>query len=77
MINCPGEKDQVNIMMKGLFPVYFNRMLLAPIMNFDSCVTAAQGLRTPWKMERWRKVKEGLPPRKYMAKPAKPPPNPM
>lgn len=35
MINCPREKDQVNIMMKGLLPVYFNRMLLALIMNFE------------------------------------------
>ena len=35
MINRLGEKDQVNIMMKGLFPVYFNRMLSAPIMNFE------------------------------------------
>jgi hypothetical protein len=35
MINRPGEKDQVNIMMKGLLPVYFNRMLSAPIMNFE------------------------------------------
>ena len=35
MINCLGEKDQVNIMMKGLLPIYFNRMLSAPIMNFE------------------------------------------
>jgi hypothetical protein len=35
MINRPGEKDQVNIMMKGLLPVYFNRMLSATIMNFE------------------------------------------
>ncbi len=35
MINRLGEKDQVNIMMKGLLPVYFNRMLSAPIMNFE------------------------------------------
>jgi hypothetical protein len=35
MINRPGEKDLVNIMMKGLLPVYFNRMLSTPIMNLE------------------------------------------
>jgi hypothetical protein len=35
MINRLREKDHVNIMMKGLLPVYFNRMLSAPIMDFE------------------------------------------
>ena len=35
MINRPSEKDQVNIMMKDLLPIYFNRMLSASIMNFE------------------------------------------
>ena len=35
MINHPGEKDQVNIMMKDLLPIYFNRMLSTSIMNFE------------------------------------------
>jgi hypothetical protein len=35
IINCPIEKDQVNIMMKRLQPVYFNMMVLASIMNLE------------------------------------------
>jgi hypothetical protein len=34
MINRPDEKDQVNIVMKGLLPVYYNRMFASPIMDF-------------------------------------------
>uniref|UniRef100_A0A2N9IKX1 Uncharacterized protein n=1 Tax=Fagus sylvatica TaxID=28930 RepID=A0A2N9IKX1_FAGSY len=29
------EKDQVNIVMKGLLPVYYNRMFASPIMDFE------------------------------------------
>jgi hypothetical protein len=35
MINRPDEKDQVNIVMKGLLPIYYNRMFASPIMDFE------------------------------------------
>uniref|UniRef100_A0A2N9EGD3 RNase H type-1 domain-containing protein n=1 Tax=Fagus sylvatica TaxID=28930 RepID=A0A2N9EGD3_FAGSY len=31
----PKEKDQVNMVMKGLLPVYYNRMFASPIMDFE------------------------------------------
>jgi hypothetical protein len=34
MMNRPKEKDQVNMVMKGLLPVYYNRMFASPIMDF-------------------------------------------
>jgi hypothetical protein len=55
MINCLGEKDQVNIMMKGLLPIYFNRMLSAPIMNFEQlcdCGTRIEDAMENGKIER-------------------------
>ena len=35
MINRLDEKDQVNIVMKGLLPIYYNRMFASPIMDFE------------------------------------------
>jgi hypothetical protein len=35
MINRPEKKNQVNIVMKGLFPIYYNRMFASPIMDFE------------------------------------------
>jgi hypothetical protein len=35
MMNRPMEKDQVNMVMKGLLPVYYNRMFASPIMDFE------------------------------------------
>ena len=35
MINRQNEKDQVNKVMKGLLPVYYNRMFASPIMDFE------------------------------------------
>jgi hypothetical protein len=35
MMNRPKEKDQVNMVMKGLLPVYYNRMFASPIMDFE------------------------------------------
>ena len=35
MINKLDEKDQVNIVMKGLLPIYYNRMFASPIMDFE------------------------------------------
>ena len=55
MINRLGEKDQVNIMMKSLLPGYFNRMLLAPIMNFEQlydCGTRIEYAMKNGKIER-------------------------
>jgi hypothetical protein len=34
MMNRPKEKDQVNIVMKGPLPVYYNQMFASPIMDF-------------------------------------------
>ena len=34
MMNRPKEKDQVNMVMKGFLPVYYNRMFASPIMDF-------------------------------------------
>ena len=55
MINRPGEKDQVNIIMKGLLPIYFNRMLSAPIMNFEQlcdCGTRIEDAMENGKIEK-------------------------
>jgi hypothetical protein len=55
MINRPGEKDHVNIMMKGLLPVYFNRMLSTPIMNFKQlcdCGTSIEDAMENGKIEK-------------------------
>jgi hypothetical protein len=49
MINCLGEKDQINIMMKGLLLVYFNRMLSTPIMDFEQLCDS--GMRIEDAME--------------------------
>ena len=35
MMNRPKDKDQVNIVMKGLLPVYYNRMFASPIIDFE------------------------------------------
>jgi hypothetical protein len=35
MMNRQKEKDQVNIVMKGLLQVYYNRMFASPIMDFE------------------------------------------
>ena len=35
MMNTLKEKDQVNMVMKGLLPVYYNRMFASPIMDFE------------------------------------------
>jgi hypothetical protein len=35
MLNRLDEKDQVNIVMKGLLPIYYNRMFASPIMDFE------------------------------------------
>jgi hypothetical protein len=35
MMNRPKEKDQVNMVMKGLLPVYYNQMFASPIMDFE------------------------------------------
>jgi hypothetical protein len=35
MINWSDEKDQVNIVMKRLLPVEYNRMFASPIMDFE------------------------------------------
>jgi hypothetical protein len=35
MMNRPKEKYQVNMVMKGLLPVYYNRMFASPIMDFE------------------------------------------
>jgi|UniRef100_A0A2N9FA45 hypothetical protein len=34
-MNRLKEKDQVNMVMKGLLPVYYNRMFASPIMDFE------------------------------------------
>ena len=55
MINFLGEKDQVNIMMKGLLPIYFNRMLSGPIMNFEqlcNCGTRIEDAMENGKIEK-------------------------
>ena len=35
MMNRPMEKDQVNVVMKGLLPVYYNQMFASPILDFE------------------------------------------
>ncbi|XP_075667350.1 uncharacterized protein LOC142636942 [Castanea sativa] len=35
MIDRPNEKEQVNIIIKNLAPVYYNRMFCSPIMDFE------------------------------------------
>ena len=55
MINRPRENVQVNIMMKSLLPVYFNRMLSTPIMNFEQlcdCGTRIEDAMVNGKIEK-------------------------
>ncbi len=35
MMKMPNEKDQVNIVMKGLLPIYYNRIFASPNMDFE------------------------------------------
>ena len=35
MMNRLKEKHQVNMVMKGLMPIYYNRMFASPIMDFE------------------------------------------
>jgi hypothetical protein len=35
MMNRPKDKDQVNIVMKGLLPVYYNRLFASSIIDFE------------------------------------------
>ena len=35
MMKMPNEKDQVNIVMKGLLPIYYDRIFASPIMDFE------------------------------------------
>lgn len=35
MIDRPNEKEQVNIIIKNLAPVYYNRMFCFPVMDFE------------------------------------------
>jgi hypothetical protein len=35
MMNRLKEKDQVNMVMKGLLSVYYNQMFASPIMDFE------------------------------------------
>jgi hypothetical protein len=43
MMNRPKEKDQVNMVMKGLLSVYYNRIFASPLMDFKQlcnvCIT--------------------------------------
>ena len=43
MMNRPKEKDQVNMVMKGLLPVYYNRIFASPLLDFKQlcnvCIT--------------------------------------
>jgi hypothetical protein len=43
MMNKSKEKDQVNMVIKGLLPVYYNRMFTSPIMDFEQLCNS--GLR--------------------------------
>ncbi len=45
MMNMPNEKDQVNIVMKGLLPVYYNRMFTSPIMDFEQLCNSGMRIK--------------------------------
>ena len=64
MVNRPNEKEQINMIIKNLLPVYnFCHCLLAHLENY---VIVGQELKTLSIMDNWRKGKASLQPRRHM-----------